>query len=158
MELHEWLKFFHILVSIVWVGGVIVTYAMMEQARRSPDRSVVLHLARQSEWIGPRLIGPSAAAVVGIGIWLVFVEKKYVSFSQTWIWLTLILVAVSMIQNAVFAGPEDRRIAHAAEEAATEDGEAMRRLSRRIWLARFDVLILAVVVGLMVFKPGVPGE
>lgn len=78
--LHDWLMFFHILGAIVWVGAVILTNVMMGRASRAHDRATVLRLSRELEWVGPRLIGPSALAVIGLGIWLVPVEED-LSFS-----------------------------------------------------------------------------
>lgn len=155
MKLHDWLMFFHILGAIVWVGGTIVLAAMMERASRSPDRTAVLRLSRELEWVGPRLIGPSALVVIALGIWLVPVEED-LSFSQPWIWLSLVLVAVTMVQNGIYSAPEGKRIARLAEERGPEDREVRRRLSRLLWLGRLDVLILVVVLWLMVFKPGGP--
>lgn len=153
MELHEWLAFFHILASIVWVGAVILDNAMLTRASREPDRTAVLRLFREFEWGGPRLIGPSAAVVIGVGIWLVILEE-WAAFSQVWIWLTLVLLAVSMGQNAIYSAREGRRIAVLADERGAEDREVRRRLDRVLWLGRLDVLILVIVVALMVFKPG----
>ncbi len=157
MELHEWLMFFHILGAIVWVGAVILMNAMMTRASRSPDRTAVLRLAGELEWVGPRLIGPSAAVVIGLGIWLVFVEEG-LAFSQLWIWLSLVLVAVTMAQNGVYSAPEGKRIARLAEERGAEDPEVRHRLNRLLWLARLDILILVAVLWLMVFKPGGPSN
>jgi uncharacterized membrane protein len=144
--------FFHILGAIVWVGAVILMNAMMTRAGRGPDRTTVLRLARELEWVGPRVIGPSALVVIGLGIWLVPLEND-LAFSQPWIWLALVLVAVTMVQNAFYSVPEGKRIARLAE-----DHEVRRRLSRLLWLGRLDVLILVVVLWLMVFKPGGPSS
>jgi uncharacterized membrane protein len=155
VELHDWLMFFHILGAIVWVGAVILTNAMLARASRAPNRAAVLRLSRELEWVGPRLIGPSALVVIGLGIWLVPVEEG-LAFSQLWIWLSLALLAVSMGQNGIYSAPEGRRIARLAEERGAEDHEVGRRLSRLLWLGRLDILILMAVLWLMVFKPGGP--
>jgi uncharacterized membrane protein len=104
--------------------------------------------------VGPWLIGPSALVVIGLGIWLVVLED-WAAFSQLWIWLSLVLVAVSSVQN-IYSGPEGRRVRRLADEHGAEDGEVRRRLGRLLWLPRLDVLILVVIVWLMVFKPGAP--
>lgn len=127
--------------------------AMMTRISREPDRTAVLRLFREFEWVGPRLIGPSAAVVIGVGIWLVILEE-WAAFSQVWIWLTLVLLAVSMGQNAIYSAPEGRRIAVLGDERGAEDREVRLRLDRVLWLGRLDVLILVIVVALMVFKPG----
>jgi uncharacterized membrane protein len=126
---------------------------VMARASRDPDRTAVLRLARELERVGPGLVGPSSRVVIGLGIWLVLLEE-YAALSQPWIWLALVLVAVSTVQG-IYSGPEGKRIYRLADERGAEDGEVRRRLSRLLWLARLDMLILVAVVWLMVFKPGV---
>jgi uncharacterized membrane protein len=156
VSLHNWLMFFHILGAIIWVGSVILMNAMMTRASRAPDRAAVLRLSRELEWFGPRLIGTSSAIVIGAGIWLVFVEDG-LTFSQLWIWLTLVLVALSSAQG-IYSGPEGKRVLRLADERGTEDHDVRRRLTRLLWLARLDILILVAVLWLMVFKPGGPAD
>jgi hypothetical protein len=76
---------------------VIVQNAVMPRASGAPDRTAVLRLAAELEWVGPWLIGPSSLVVIGVGIWLVFLGE-WAAFSQLWIWLSLALVAVSMLR------------------------------------------------------------
>lgn len=154
MELQEWLSFLHILAAIVWVGASITQSVIMTRANRDQDRTVVAGLARQLEWLGPFLIGPAAVAVVGTGIWIALIHGA--AFSDTWIWLSLVLVGVSMILGMTYFGPEGRRIGRIIGERGSEDAELRRRLDRLLLIGRLDLLILAVVLWLMVFKPGAP--
>ena len=153
MELHEWLLFLHIVAATIWVGGAIVLNTVIARANRSPDRAQVVRLTADLEWVGPRLIGPSAMAVIGLGIWLVAIEEEWV-FSQTWIVLSLVLVGISMVLGMGYFGPEGKRISRITEQRGPEDPEARGRMDRLVWLSRLDVLILLVVVWAMVFKPG----
>lgn len=156
MELHEWLMFFHILASIVWVGGVIVLYALTERASRSSDRTALSRATGELEWVGRRLMGPSILVVVGLGIWLVVLEED-IAFSQLWIWLSLVLVVVSAAPG-LYSGPKGKQISRRAEELGPENGEVRLGLNRLLWLARFDILILVAVLWLMVFRPGGPSN
>ena len=153
MELHEWLLFFHIVALMIWVGAVIFQNAVMARASRAHDRTAVLRLTRELEWVGPWLIGPSSLVVIGLGVWLVILEEDW-AFSQLWIWLALVLVAVSAVQG-IYSGPEGKRVQRLADERGPDDGQVRRRLIRLLWLERLDVLILVVVVWLMVFRPGI---
>ena len=155
MELQEWLSFVHILAAIVWVGASITQSVVMTKANRDPDRTVVAGLARQLEWLGPFLIGPAAIAVIGAGIWITLIED-WVAFSDTWIWLSLVLVGVSMVLGMAYFGPEGRRIGRIIGERGPEDAELRQRMDRLLLIGRLDLLILAVVLWLMVFKPGAP--
>jgi uncharacterized membrane protein len=154
MEFHEWLMFFHILPSIVWVGGVIVLYALTERASRSPDRTAISRATGELEWVGRRLMGPSILVVVGLGIWLVVLQED-IAFSQLWIWLSLVLVVVSAVPG-IYSGSKGKQISRLAEELGPENGQVRLGLNRLLWLARIDILVLVAVLGLMVLKPGGP--
>jgi uncharacterized membrane protein len=153
MELHEWLRFVHILGAIIWVGSSIVLNAVVTRANRRADSSAAVRLSRDVDWVGPWLIGPSAAVVIGLGIWLVVLEEEW-AFSQAWIVLSLVLVGVSMILGIGYFGPEGKRISRMADERGAEDPEVRRRMGRLLGFSQVDVLILLVVLWLMVFKPG----
>ena len=153
MELHEWLRFVHISAAIVWVGGSVMLNAVLTRANRSQDRAAVAGLARELDWVGPLVIGPAAGVVIGVGIWLTLVEDE-IAFSHTWIWSSLVLVGVSMVMGLGYFGPEGKRIGRIAAERGPEDAEYQRRMDRLLVLGRLDLLILAVVLWLMVFKPG----
>jgi hypothetical protein len=88
-----------------------------------------------------------------MGIWLVLVESDEWAFSQVWIWLALVLAAVSTALG-IYSGAEGGRVSHLADARGAEDGVVRGRLSRLLWIARLDTLILLVVPWLMVFKPG----
>jgi uncharacterized membrane protein len=155
MELTEWLAFLHILAAIVWVGASITQSAIMTRASRDPDRALVARLAREVGWLGPFLIGPSAIVVIGAGIWITLIED-WVAFSDTWIWLSLVLVAISMVLGMAYFGPEGKRIERIAKDRGPEDAEIRQRMDRLLLIGRLDLLLLAVVLWLMVFKPGAP--
>lgn len=153
MEPEEWLAFFHVLAAIIWVGAVIFMNAMMAVAGRGPDQTAVLRLAREFQRVGPLLMGPSFLVVVGSGIWLVALED-WAAFSQLWVWLALVLVAVSMLLS-IYSGSRRRRMSRVAAEPGPEESELLRGLRRNLWLSRLDMLVLVFVVWLMVLKPGV---
>ena len=153
MELREWLVFLHILGSVIWVGGTIVTTALMARASRAHDRTVILRLTDEIEWVGRRLVGPSVFVVVGVGVWLVPITEEW-HLTQLWIWLSLVLVAVSTFLG-IYSGAEGAEIPRLADELGAEHHEVRGRSSRLLWLAGLDTLILLVIVWLMVFKPGV---
>jgi len=149
----DWLVFLHILAAIVWMGASTVLTTAIFRANRNPDRTVVTGLAHQLDWVGPRLIGPSAIVVIVLGLWIALIED-WIAFSQTWIWLSLVLVAVSMGLGMVYFGPEGRRIGRITAERGPHDPEIRRRMDRLLMVNGIDLLILVVVLWLMVFKPG----
>lgn len=129
MELHEWLSFVHILGAVIWVGGVIVLNAVIARANRKGDPGAAVRLTIETDWVGPWLIFPSAVVVIGVGIWLVFLEEEW-AFSQLWIILALVLVGESTILGMGYFGPEGKRISRIVEERGPEDPDVRRRMSR----------------------------
>lgn len=154
MELSDWLVFLHILGAIVWMGAALVQTAVVTRARRDPDRSLAVQRAHELEWVGPWLIGPASLVVIALGIWIT-VREDWISFSQTWIWLSLVLVAVSTVLGIGYFGPEGKRIGTIVSERGPNDPEAQRRVGRLQAVSYADLVILAAVLWLMVFKPGV---
>ncbi|MBI4261026.1 MAG: DUF2269 family protein [Actinobacteria bacterium] len=153
MELHELLRFIHILGAVIWVGGVIVLNAVVTKASRRADRSAVIRLNEELDWVGPWIISPAATVMIGLGVWLVLLEDEW-AFSQLWIVLALVLVGMSMVLGMGYLGPEGKRISTLVKERGDADPDARRRMGRLLWVARLDVLILLVVLWAMVFKPG----
>jgi hypothetical protein len=95
--------------------------------------------------------------VIGTGIWIVLIED-WVAFSDVWDLALLVLVGVSMVLGMAYFGPEGRRIGRIADERGAEDAEFRQRMDRLLLIGRVDLVILAVVLWLMVFKPGVEGS
>ena len=73
---------------------------------------------------------------------------------MTWIWLSLVIFAVSFLAGAAFFGPESKRIGNQIEaEGARVARGAEPRIARLIRLTRIDLVLLFAIVFLMVVKP-----
>jgi len=76
-------------------------------------------------------------------------------FGQLWIILAIALVVVLFLVGVGFHVPQYKRIRSAIEQYG-EDSPEMRRLVQRSFLAaRVEIVLLAIAVLLMVFKPGI---
>jgi uncharacterized membrane protein len=148
---YDWLLFLHVVAAMVWVGAVVALNVLAMQVLRSGDRDAVARFTGSLRVIGPFVLAPSVAALVGFGIWLV-VDSDAWDFGQTWIVLALALFAAAFLIGAVFQS----RAAIGAERAASagNDGEAVRQLTRWSWGMRLILLLLLVATWDMVVKPG----
>lgn len=153
MELSDWLAFIHILTAMLWVGGAVVLNVATSRLAATGDDERVMQFTGNVEFLGNWMIGPSAAAVVGTGIWLT-ASEDWVAFSQLWIILALVGVAVSAALGMGYFGPEGKRLGRMAEERGASDPELKTRMRRLLLVARFDILILVLLTWDMVFKPG----
>lgn len=147
MQLDDWLLLIHVLAAAAWLGGGIVLFLLGRYAVQTGSESKII---QQYEWIGPRIGGPISILIPGTGVWMVARSASW-DFTELWIILGLVLF-VAMLALA-FAGhtPNYKRL-----ESAEEQGDTARvvRLARRGFsLAGWEVALLLVIFGIMVFKP-----
>jgi uncharacterized membrane protein len=151
MTLAPWLLYVHIIAAISWMGAGITLALLAIRARQVGEE---LKMIGQMEWIGSRIGGPSVIVMAGTGVWMVARSGAW-QFSQLWIILAIGLVIVLFLIGVGFHIPQYRRI-RAAVEQHGENSSEVRRLTNRSFLAtQAEVVLLAMVVLLMVFKPGV---
>ena len=150
MTLYEVLLFVHILAVAVWVGGSIMLGLISARIQRTGDAAFRARFARAAGVVGPA-IGISAALILASGAWMV-VDSETIELSQLWVWLGLALFFLSAIVGALYFAPASERIVKALEAGQVQ--EADRRARTFNLVSRLDTLLLLVVVGLMVFKPG----
>lgn len=153
MELTDWLAFVHILTAMVWVGTGVALVVATTRVMAGGDDERVVQFMGNVEFLGNWLVAPSAAAVVGTGIWITAIEE-WVGFSQLWIILALIGVGISSVLGMGYFGPEGKRLGRMAAERGASDPELKRRNRRLLLVSRLDILVLVFLTWDMVFKPG----
>ena len=151
MSTYEFLLFAHLLFVVTWVGTDICLQVLSLRALRAPAERRVAFMA-DVEWLGMRLLTPSALLVVVFGVLLVN-EVGY-EFSDTWITLAFVAFGASFIAGAGFLGPESGRIAKLAAERGPDDPDVQRRIRRVLLVSRIELIVLIAVILDMVVKPG----
>jgi uncharacterized membrane protein len=150
MTLYESLLFVHIVAVSVWVGGTIMLAFISRRIERTGDAQLRARFSKEAGIVGP-VIGISAALVLASGIWMVL-ESDAIELSQTWVWLGLAGFGLSAVVGGVYFAPASHRIEQALEGGRVEEAD---RLSRQFnVVSALSLLLLLVIVGLMVFKPG----
>jgi uncharacterized membrane protein len=150
---YNWLKTFHVLGAVLWVGGGVMLTILTLRAQRANDPIQLGKLALQIEWIGARVLGPLSLLTFGLGIGLVEEGTFAWSYDQFWIIFALAAFGVSFVTGAFFLGPESGRLARMQRERGPEDPELQARIRRVLRVARVDQLILLLIVFDMVAKP-----
>jgi uncharacterized membrane protein len=150
---YSWLLFLHILAAIVWVGGAIMLNVLNTRNIRSGDPARLATSARETEWVGTRLIAPTTLVLLVLGLVMVGVNEAW-TIGQLWIILALVLFAITFATGAFFLGPEAGRIGKMIEERGAEDPEVRHRLRRVVLVGRIDLVTLIVIVWDMAVKPG----
>lgn len=151
---YDALKFFHVLAAITWVGSAIYAQVLATKVMAEGDPARLAATAKDIGDLGKRLITPAAIAVLVFGVWLVAVSAW--NFTDTWVALGLVGIAITIVTGAGFIGPESERLGKLGAERDPSDPEIRRRIKRifAISISRIDLVVLILVVADMVFKPG----
>jgi uncharacterized membrane protein len=153
VDRYELLKFVHVGAAIVWVGGaaMIQFFALRATARNEPLGLV--QFTRDAEWVGNRVMLPSALTVVVLGFLLIW-DGPW-ELSQTWIWLSLAIFAVSFLLGLLVLTPQAKKVGNLIEAEGPESPSVHASISRIFLISRIDLVLLFAIVFLMVVKPGV---
>ena len=154
MDGYETLKFFHILMAIVWVGGAIYAQILATRALASGSPGKLADTIEDVAWIGPRIFTPASFILVVVGFVMLADDKYPWEVGDTWIVLALIGFAATFLTGTLFFGPESGRIAKLSEERGREDPQVQERIARFLRATRIDLVVLILVVLDMVAKPG----
>lgn len=145
------LVYVHILAAVIWVGGAAFIQILSIRVQRSGDLAEVPQFARHLEALGRRVFLPAALVIILTG--LVMTAQNW-SFSQLWILVAIGLWLVSAFLGAVFLGPGAVRAAAAFDAEGPTSAAGRRELARLSLVSRLELVSFAVVIALMVFKPG----
>ena len=156
----------HILTVIIGLGTVFLNalYGAQAKARRGPEGLAIAQANLKVTEIAQYFI----YAIPIFGIALVFMSKtdgiEIFKFSQTWVWLSLVLYVIALGLSHGLLLPAVKRMQVLMGEVIAAGPPAggpppqaaeMEQLGKRIAPvgAALNVLVI-VIVGLMVFKPG----
>jgi uncharacterized membrane protein len=144
----ETLKFLHVLLAVVWVGGGVLTTILAGRARKA-EASHRIALTHDIDFVASRVFAPTAILAGVFGVWMVLKTAAW-SFGDTWIVIGLSGFVASAVLGMAYLGPSTKKLA-----AEYEGGGSGEPLFGRILLAsRLDLLILLVVIWAMITKPG----
>jgi uncharacterized membrane protein len=149
--MYQLLLYVHIISAVIWVGGAFAIQALAVLASRSGDPSELPRLGRNLEIVGARVFAPAAVVLFLAGA--VMTIQKW-TFGETWIAVSVGLWILSALAGAIYLGPRAKRVS-ALFDAEGPSSVAARQLIGRLFLVtRLELVSFAVIIGLMVFKPG----
>jgi uncharacterized membrane protein len=148
---YQLLLFVHIVCAVVWVGGAVYTQILAVIAARSTDPTELPRLARHFEVIGSRVFVPAAVALLVAGAAM---TVQAWSFGQAWIALSVGLWVLSAVAGAIYLGPRAKRVADLFDAEGPTSKQGRDLLDRVFLVSRLELVSFAVIIALMVFKPG----
>jgi len=149
--MYELLLYIHIVSAVIWVGGAVYVQLLAIRVGRSDDPAELPRIARHFEALGSRVFVPAALALIVTGA---VMTAQMWSFGQLWIAVSIALWVLSAVLGAAYLAPGSKRAA-ALFDAEGPESVAGRRVTGRLFLvSRLELLSFAVIIALMVFKPG----
>jgi len=149
--MYHLLLYVHVVCAVIWVGGAVTIQALAIQVNRSDDPAELPRLGRNIEVVGSWVFMPAAVLLFLAGVGMTIQNW---SFGRSWIAVSVGLWVLSALAGAVYLAPRAKRAA-ALFEAEGPTSEAGRALIGRMFLvSRLELVSFAVILALMVFKPG----
>jgi uncharacterized membrane protein len=149
MDIYEFVKLLHVVSAMVWVGGgfVLVFLAMVAQGRNDKDDYV--HIVRQVVYLSPRFFIPSSLAVLVFGVIAAWIDW---GFAELWIDLGIVGWLSTFVTGNFLIRPRAEKIeAMVARTGVTDQAVALGQ--QLLNIARFDFLVLFIIVADMVIRP-----
>lgn len=147
---YQWYLLVHVLMAVVWVGGAVMLQLFGARILEGGDPGRLAAFAKDASWVGTRIFAPASLLILVFGILLV--EEADIGY-PFWVVFGLGVFAFSFFSGAIFLGPESGRVGNLIDERGAADADAQRRIRRIIVYARFELLLLVLVVVDMVIKP-----
>jgi uncharacterized membrane protein len=142
----------HILSVIAWVGGGLVQQLAVVQARKAGGPVEVDRYLVSSEWMQRFIYIPAPILVLLSGVTMVAVSDSW-SFSQTWVYLALLLIVLAGVLGGAVGGRLEKRVVELREQdsvAGPEYADTLRRILNNGWV---ELVLLVAIIFLMVYKP-----
>lgn len=150
--MYDLFKFLHVATAIMWIGSG-VGFLVLTARLATVDRSGLLAVMAQSDALGKRLFAPSAMGTLVFGIITVLLSDGNYSFEEPWIVIGFAGFVVSLVMSFVRT-PAGKKMGIALRENGPDHADVAAGINTIRILGIADVIILFVVVGAMVFKPG----
>ena len=151
MSFYQLLVYIHILCAVIWVGGGVTVQVLAIRAQRTGDPGEAVRAFKQAEYVGTRVFMPASIILFVAG--LIMVAQAW-SFSQLWISVSMGLWILSAVAGAAYLGPRAKQVVSLLETEGPTSSTAQALVGRLALVSRLELLSFAVIIALMVFKPG----
>jgi uncharacterized membrane protein len=149
--MYQLVLYLHVISAVIWVGGAFAIQALAIVVSRSNDPLELPRLGSNLEFIGSRLFAPAAVLLFATGV--VMTIQKW-TLGQTWIAVSVALWVLSAVLGAAYLAPGARRVAALFEAEGPSSVAARHLIGQMFVVSRLELVSFAVIIGLMVFKPG----
>jgi len=143
-------KYIHVLFVIIWLGGGFLLVLLGIRASRANNTAEFLDVVRHVVYSSTHIFIPSAVIALVFGI---LAAWSGWTFDWLWIWIGLVGFAATFAMGALVLGPRAGQVSAMIAQGG-ETPEAVVKGKEILQLAKFDFVLLFVIVADMVLKPG----
>lgn len=148
MDVYSIFKFLHVAAAMAWVGGGVTLFAMVLFAERAKDDAEMMRILGSVGLMGIRWFLPASALTLLFGLVMAFVGNLWTE--------AFVVIGLAGLFGSFLVGHFVLRVRGMAVGALMAEGrlaEAMVEGRRVISVAKFDYVMLFVVVAVMVLRP-----
>lgn len=150
-RVYETVLYVHIVCAVIWVGGAFFAQLLAIRAERSTDPAEMIRTASSIEFLAQRVFIPASILLFLAGVWMVIDRWE---FEQAWIAIAIVLWLASALVGSLYLGPMSKKIAQAFESEGPTSSSGLAMTKRVFLVSRIELVGFAVIIFLMVFKPG----
>jgi uncharacterized membrane protein len=147
---YQLLVYLHILGGVLWVGGAVYGQVLAISVNRASDPTDLPRMVGHIEAVATRVFVPASLLVIITGV---VMTLQAWSFGQLWIAVAVALWVLSAAAG-LYVGPGIKRTRELFDAEGPESAAARALLQRLFLVSRLELLSFAVIIALMVFKPG----
>jgi uncharacterized membrane protein len=149
MDIFEFVKFLHVASAIVWIGGGFVLVFLAMVANRQNDKDGYMRIVREVVYLSPRFFIPSSLAVLVFGVIAAWIDW---GFAHLWIDLGILGWLSTFVTGNFLIRPRAEKIETMVAQSGVTD-QAVAIGQQMLNIAKFDFLVLFIIVADMVIKP-----
>lgn len=151
---YDWLKTFHVVAAVIWVGGDVMLLVLARRIVRANDPRQKAAFVHDVGEVGQRFIAPTSLVVIAFALALVIYSPAW-NFSDPWIAIAIAGYLATFVTGAFITGPTAVKIDKMVQAGTSPDDPGVQALiDRTLKIARVDVAVLLLIVVDMVLKPG----
>jgi len=155
--MHEVMRYFHFLFAFALMAGAGATHIVSLRLRCVRNTAAIVQLASLRSLVARAVLMPAAALTIIFGIGLSHMLGH--SLTRPWLLTALVATLVMVLAGMMMAAPATRKIRQRAQELAdsgVKETDELKPLAGILAAyAWSDFLVTALIIYLMVVKPGV---
>jgi uncharacterized membrane protein len=150
MDAYLLFKFLHVFSAVAWVGGGLCLTALGAFASSRKDEAEMMRVVDSVAFMANRWFMPASLLTLLFGLIAAWLGGL---FSQLWVIIGLIGYAMAFATGAGVLGPTSEKIKKLKAEGRASEAFPLGR--RLLETAKFDYVVMFIVIADMVLKPGV---